>query len=114
MSHRENVIIRIACALAVFVSCWPSPLASQIASWRVAGSPIVRLGIGGTESDLLVAPTGATRLPNGNVVVGDLDGYAMKEYSAAGTLVRKYARKGTGPDEVFHSVKWRAPLPLGL
>lgn len=50
----------------------------------------------------LAAPAGASRLPNGNIVVGDLGEYALKEFAPSGKLVKRYGRKGHGPGEISY------------
>lgn len=77
-------------------------LFGQGVTWSVADVPIVRIGTEELTNSLLVAPTGATRLPNGNFVVGDLDEFSIKEFSPKGEPLRKYGRKGSGPGEVSY------------
>jgi hypothetical protein len=75
---------------------------AQGASWRLSTQPVARVGIGESDGDMLLAPSGATKLPNGNFVVGDVDAFAIKEYSASGKFLRKYGRKGNGPGEISY------------
>jgi hypothetical protein len=69
-------------------------------SLRVAPTPTVRIGATDEASALLNAVAGATRLPNGQIVVGNRGDYALLVFDAKGTLVKKAARKGKGPGEV--------------
>ncbi len=39
-------------------------------------------------------------MPTGNIAVGDLADYALREFTPTGALVKRYARKGEGPGEV--------------
>jgi len=66
----------------------------------------VRIGTSDKPDELLAAPAGATRLPSGDIVVGDLGNFALREFTPKGALVQKYARKGKGPGEV----EYLAPL----
>lgn len=75
---------------------------AQRAPWRVATTPTVRIGTSEKPDDLLAAPAGATRLPNGNIVVGDQGDFALREFTPNGALVKRYARKGKGPGEVTY------------
>ncbi len=89
-----------ACAVALSITSAMPHAALAQAPWRIAASPTVRIGTSDKPDELLAAPSGATRLPNGNIVVGDLGDFAVREFSPQGALVRKYARKGQGPGEV--------------
>ncbi len=84
----------------------PAVLCAQATAWRLAPSPTVRIGTAEQTALSLAAPAGATRLPNGNIVVGDLAEYAIREFTPTGALVKRYARKGKGPGEV----EYLAPL----
>ncbi len=75
-------------------------LSAQPVTWRLAPGPTVRIGTAEGAELSLAAPAGATRLPNGNVAVGDLADFAIREFTPAGALVKRYARKGQGPGEV--------------
>ena len=44
--------------------------------------------------------TGATRLPDGHILVGDQGSFALKLFSASGRFVRRFGRKGAGPGEI--------------
>jgi hypothetical protein len=67
---------------------------------RVAAAPSLRIGATEEQSALLNAIAGATRLPNGQIVVGNRGDYALLVFDAKGALVKKAARKGKGPGEV--------------
>lgn len=92
-------------ALAATALALPAATSAQT-SWRVAPAPTVRIGTSERPDELLAAPAGATRLPSGNIVVGDLGDFALREFSPTGALIKRYARKGKGPGEV----EYLAPL----
>lgn len=92
----------IATAATTLIAGLPSAVGAQVATWSVASMPTVRIGAGEAPDELLAAPAGATRLPNGNVLVGDLGDWALREFSPQGKLVKRYARKGKGPGEVSY------------
>jgi hypothetical protein len=52
---------------------------AQGATWTIAATPTVRLGASESADATLAAPAGATRLPNGNIVVGDVADFALGE-----------------------------------
>ncbi len=79
----------------------PLGLAAQ-STWSIAPTPLVRIGTSDAADEILAAPTGATRLPNGNVVVGDVGDWAVREFSPQGKLVKRYGRKGRGPGEISY------------
>lgn len=96
MRISQNVLaVCLSASIATTVS-------AQGTTWTVSSQPVVRLGIGESDGDILLAPSGASKLPNGNFVVGDVDAFAIKEYSSTGKFVRKYARKGSGPGEISY------------
>ncbi len=78
------------------------PVNAQSATWRIAPTPTIRLGVGDAADVSLAAPAGASRLPNGNIVVGDLGEYALKEFALSGKLAKRYGRKGHGPGEISY------------
>lgn len=96
MLHR----LPLAVVMAVFASV--ATASAQPARWTIDAAPTVRLGASDAPDAILSAPAGATRLPNGNIVVGDVAAFALREFSPQGALVKKYARKGSGPGEVTY------------
>ncbi|QJR35416.1 hypothetical protein [Gemmatimonas groenlandica] len=94
-----RMISPLSLLLGLALVC-PVALSAQPPAWRLAPSPSVRIGTADKAELSLAAPAGATRLPNGNIVVGDLAEYALREFTPAGALVKRYARKGEGPGEV--------------
>ncbi len=99
----HSLVVGVALSLAL---ASPALLCAQSATWRLAPNPSVRIGMSEQSELSLAAPAGATRVPNGNIVVGDLAEYAIREFTPTGALVRRYARKGKGPGEV----EYLAPL----
>jgi hypothetical protein len=67
---------------------------------RISPTPSVRIGASEQQSELLNAVAGATRLPSGQIVVGNRGDYALLVFDANGQLLKKLARKGKGPGEV--------------
>jgi hypothetical protein len=99
-------VSRAACVVAAVVAGLiadePQALGAQVATWTIAPNPSVRIGVSDDPDALLAAPVGATRLANGNVVVGDGGDWALREFSPQGKLVRRYGRKGKGPGEISY------------
>jgi hypothetical protein len=73
----------------------------QPVRWSLDVRPAVT--IGGDERDtttLLQTVVGATRLPDGSILVGDGGAYALHFFSPTGSPLRSVARRGSGPGEV--------------
>ena len=68
--------------------------------WSVDSIPTIRIGNGGAEAEQFDAVFGATRLPNGQLLVGDRGEHSLLVFDDKGALVRKFGRKGKGPGEV--------------
>ena len=81
---------------------------AQPARWVVAPTPSIRLG--GDETDTIATfavVEGATRLPDGSILVGDRAAdFALKRFSAQGALLQRFARKGTGPGEIDYLARF--------
>jgi hypothetical protein len=74
---------------------------SPQAAWAISAAPLVRLGAAATDTnEMFTRVIGATRLPNGNIVVGDRPGAALREFTPQGRLVRQYGMNGGGPGEI--------------
>ncbi len=94
--------LRCATVVFMFAPTAPATLAAQGATWRVSTAPTIRIGNSDALDAVLSAPAGATRLPSGNIVVGDQGDFALREFTPAGRLVKKYGRKGKGPGEITY------------
>lgn len=68
--------------------------------WTVDPVPTFRIGSGGSDAEQFESVYGATRLPSGNVLIGDRGEHALLVFDDRGALVRKFGRKGKGPGEV--------------
>lgn len=97
---------RVRCGFVVvaaaLIHIFAFPSYAQGAKWTISVTPTVRLGASESPDESLMAPVGATRLPSGNIVVGDLGDWALREFSPTGKLVKHFARKGKGPGEVSY------------
>ena len=92
--------MRYAVALAFLVVPSIAP-AQQPARWTVDPTPTLTLGANEADTnDIFTQVVGATRLPDGRVLVGDYGRYALRMYSADGKLARRFGRKGGGPGEI--------------
>jgi len=70
---------------------------------RVSASPT--LVIGGNEADestTFGVIVGATRLPDGRIVVGDRGEYNLRVFPADGKQQKRFGRKGSGPGEMIY------------
>ncbi|MCC6928411.1 MAG: hypothetical protein IT359_05390 [Gemmatimonadaceae bacterium] len=82
---------------AVSVAGW----SQSPARWTVAPNPTVTIGGAAADTtDLLTAAVGATRLPDGRILVGDNADFSLRLFTASGRFLRAYGRKGNGPGEI--------------
>lgn len=99
MDHRTpmRVFIGILPVFAAFTGL----AAQQPARWSVAPTPLVTIGQSETDTTTMLAVVvGATRLPNGGLLVGDRGSFALRLFSADGKPLRSFGRKGAGPGEI--------------
>lgn len=85
----------------------PSPGAQ--ARWRVSERPVLILGAAESDtSQLFEVVAGATRLPDGKILVGDRDEYSLYLFAPDGRRLRSFGRKGGGPGELDYLARlWR-------
>lgn len=79
-----------------------SPKASPTSSraWSIDARPMLRIGHQGSGAEFSVA-LGATRLPDGGILVGDRGGeHGFLRFSSTGALQSRLVRKGSGPGEM--------------
>jgi len=85
-----------ASAIAALALAAQSP-----ARWWVDAKPTLTLGANDADTNAIFAEVrGATRLPNGQILVGDKGDYALRLFSHDGKLVRRFGRSGGGPGEI--------------
>lgn len=76
-----------------------APVSAQ--AWSVDASPTLSLGADPADTTVLFAiVAGATRLPDGRIIVGDRGAFTLHVFSPAGVPMRKFGRKGSGPGEI--------------
>lgn len=95
--------------LTTLVACGGDGASEQAARlWQVDSLPMLSIGEDEEPEDpaaTLERITGATRLPNGSVLVSDLGENALKEFDGNGALVRALGRRGAGPGEVTYAAR---------
>lgn len=70
-------------------------------AWAIDTTPsVVIKGRDDVDTLTLAMVTGATRLPNGDIMVADLGDFALLRFNDRGALQQRLARKGAGPGEV--------------
>src|SRR5688572_12611435 len=85
----------------VSTSVAPGPQAPT--RWTVESAPALVLGESQADTnDMFTQVVGATRLPDGRVLVGDLGSFALRLFSSDGRLLKRFGRKGAGPGEIGH------------
>jgi hypothetical protein len=83
---------------------------AQDRSWSIGAEPVLRLGDATSDKAVLFGAglVGATRLPNGNILVADRGEFSLKVFDTTGKLVKSLGRKGSGPGEMTFVAKlWR-------
>lgn len=108
MSRRHSFSsVRLACVALVslgFAACAreTTPVSAAVAVWAVDSLPTLTLGLAdsGDVDASFERITGATRLPDGTVLVADLGEAPLKLFGADGQFLRRLARKGGGPGEM--------------
>lgn len=94
-------LLLLATLVAAVLGATASSAHPPQARWRLDPRPSLVLGASETDtSGILQTVVGATRLPDGSVLVGDRGEFALKRFSPAGALLRSFARRGSGPGEV--------------
>jgi hypothetical protein len=91
--------------LSCFLSLAIESADAQSRAWTIDPAPTLRVGNGASEAEQFQAVVGATRLPNGHVLVGDRGDYSLLVFDERGAPVRKFGRKGKGPGEVS-AISW--------
>lgn len=77
------------------------PEASSVAAWTL-DSATVTIGRDERSEALLERVTGASRLPDGSIIVADLGDAPLRRFRADGSLDTRLARKGSGPGEMVY------------
>jgi hypothetical protein len=101
---RLSSALAVVCLLAC--ACSNQDQVSISARWTVDSVPL--LDIGDTTllgESTLQSARWATRLPGGNIVVGDQYGDALRFFDSDGTPIRVVGRAGEGPGE-FGDITW--------
>lgn len=86
-------------AALILASTVASPVCAQ--TWTLEPKPTLTLGADPADTSVLFAVVaGATRLPDGRIVVGDRGAFTLHVFSPAGAPLRRFGRKGSGPGEI--------------
>src|SRR5687768_12576163 len=106
---RSRWTIRTA-LLALSLGLPLSPSSAQSpATWSVAPTPLLVVGVSDDPGETFTGIGGAVRLPDGRVDVADVRELRISVYDARGRQLARFGRDGNGPGE-FKSVRgiWRA------
>jgi sugar lactone lactonase YvrE len=75
--------------------------APVVAQWGL-DSAAITIGRDESVEALLEGVTGATRLPDGSILVADLGEAPLRRFNVDGSLAERVARKGAGPGEMIY------------
>ena len=96
-------------AYLLFVALLAVPicLPAQNAPWTVSAKPTLLLGDASGDANVLFGDglVGATRLPDGRILVADRADFSLKLFDASGKFLRHAGRKGAGPGEITYLVR---------
>lgn len=80
---------------------------AQARAISVSGSPTIVIGDNEKdESTIFGVVIGATKLPDGRILVADRGDYALRTFSSQGKLLKSYAPKGSGPGEIRYAAEF--------
>lgn len=89
---------------AVVLGCGSERVSRDEAAevWLVDSTPAVSIGMNDSESveAEFARITGATRLPDGHILVADVGDAPLRLFDSEGAFVRRVAREGQGPREI--------------
>lgn len=108
----SRAALLVAGALAVASGCGPEGTGADAAApalWPVDSLPSLVLGASVDDTvQLFEVVIGATRLPDGHLLVADRQEHTLHLYSADGSRLRSFGRRGSGPGEYRYPARfWR-------
>lgn len=83
---------------------------AQERPWSIDPKPALTLGDANSDNGLLFGAglIGATKLPDGRILVGDRGDFSLRVFDSSGRLVKSLGRKGSGPGEISYLAHmWR-------
>ncbi|MBC8088219.1 MAG: hypothetical protein H7Z40_13205 [Phycisphaerae bacterium] len=87
------------CACCLFIAL-ASSAGAQLREMGISAVPTLIIGDNESdESTTFGSVEGATRLPDGRIVVGDRGAFSIRVFAADGKLVKRLGPKGAGPGE---------------
>ncbi len=110
--QRKAAVVLVGATLAFGSGCGPAGRGADDSTpiqWAVDSTPSLIVGASVDDTtQLFEVVVGATRLPDGQVLVVDRQEQTLHLYSADGTRVRSFGRRGSGPGEYRYPARfWR-------
>ena len=88
----------------------PAPPEGSRLRWRIGPEPAVSIGVlEGDDPYMLDSPWGATRLPDGRIVVADSGPNELRVFDESGAYLETWGGRGQGPGEfrgLIHVERW--------
>lgn len=102
MCRRQMISALVAALLTTACGGDGAGLPDDVVSWRVDSVPQLTIGLDAASADGVIFEriTGATQLPDGQLLVADLGDAPLRLFGSDGALLRTIARKGAGPGEM--------------
>lgn len=97
--------MRVLACLAIAVGSVLSVADAQAprARWTIDAQPVVTIGQSEADTNALFSVVaGATRLPDGRILVGDRGNFSLRIFTPNGKQERTFGRSGAGPGEVTY------------
>ena len=82
------------------VDAQPSGLPRDLRRWTLSAAPVLTIGTEGDTNTEFLRIAGLTRMPSGEIVVGNGGTVELRVFSPTGRFVRSLSRRGQGPGEL--------------
>ena len=93
--------IQLVLAAAMAACAQPeTPLPRDLPRWTLSAAPMLRIGAEGNPNTEFLRIARVTRMPTGEIVVGNSETAELRVFSPSGEFMRSLSRRGQGPGEL--------------